>query len=101
LKIKVYARSVVADAEEMELEMVVYGGADNEAYNTHDGSIAQLDSTSVNFAADDIIFWTNTVAGTLLLTGGDSIEVKVLHEAAEGENCETDAFFRTVEIEYQ
>lgn len=36
----------------------------------------------------------------LSLDGGDSIEVKVLHEAAEGDNCQTDAFFRTVTIEY-
>ena len=100
MKMKVYARSVVAEVHEMELEMVVKGGADNEGYGTHDGSIAQLDSASVNFAADDIIHWVNTEAGVLALVGGDSVEVKVLHEAAEGDNCETDAFFRTVEIEY-
>lgn len=97
---KVYARTVVLEADEMELEMVVLGGADNEPYNTHDGSIAQLDSVSANFAADDVIFWRNTEAGVLALVGGDSVEVKVLHEAAQGANCATDAFFRTVEIEY-
>lgn len=100
VRMKVYARSVVAETHEMELEMVILGGADNEPFGTHDGSIAQLDSASINFAADDIIFWINTEAGTLALVGGDSVEVKVLHEAAEGDNCETDAFFRTVEIEY-
>lgn len=100
VRIKIYARSVVGETHKMELEMVVLGGADNEAFNTHSGSIAQLDSTSVNFAADDIIFWINTEAGTLALVGGDSVEIKVLHEAAEGDNCETDAYFRTVEIEY-
>jgi len=100
VRMNVYARSVVAEVHEMELEMVVNGGADNEAFNTHVGSIAQLDSVSVNFAADDIIFWINTEAGTLALVGGDSVEVKVLHEAAEVDNCATDAFFRTVEIEY-
>ncbi|MCK5018854.1 MAG: right-handed parallel beta-helix repeat-containing protein [Candidatus Peribacteraceae bacterium] len=100
VRMNVYARSVVTEADEMELQMVVLGGADNEAYNTHDGSIAQLDSVSANFAADDIVFWRNTEAGVLALVGGDSVEVKVLHEAAEGGNCETDAFFRTVEIEY-
>lgn len=100
VRMNVYARSVVTEAHEMELEMVVNGGADNEAYTTHSGSIAALDSISVNFAADDIIFWRNTEAGTLALVGGDSVEVKVLHEVAEGDNCQTDAFFRTVEIEY-
>ena len=100
VRIKVYARSVVAEVHEMELEMVIYGGADNQAYTTHNGSVAQLDSTSVNFGADDIIYWTITEAGVLALLGGDSMEIKVLHEAAEGDNCATNAYFRTVTIEY-
>lgn len=98
--IRVYARSVVTETHEMELQMVVEGGADNEPYTTHTGSVAQLDSVSVNFAANDIIYWQNTEAGTLALLGGDSVEVKVIHEALEEDNCATDAFFRTVEIGY-
>jgi len=100
VRMKVYARSVVAEADKMRLELVINGGADNEAFNTHAGSVADHPSTSVNFAADDVIFWTVITAGVLALLGGDSVEVKVLHEIAGGADCATDAYFRTVEIEY-
>jgi len=76
VRVEVYARAKTLEVHEMELEMVVKGGADNEPYATHDGSIAALDSISVNFAADDVIFWRNTEAGTLALLGGDSVEVR-------------------------
>ncbi len=100
VRMKVYARTHTAETHEMELEMAVFGGADNEPHNTHDGSIAQLDSVTVNFADNDIIHWVNTEAGTLALIGGDSVQVECRHEAAEGDNCATNAYFRTVEIEY-
>jgi parallel beta-helix repeat protein len=100
MSMKVYARSVVLEADAMRGEFKVYGGADNEAYNTHDGSVADHPSTSSNFAADDVIFWTLVTAGVLALLGGDSVEVKVLHEAAGGDDCATEAYFRTVEIAF-
>ena len=97
---KVSARAVILSAAAMRAEFVVYGGADNEAYNTHDGSIANHPSTSTNFAADDIIYWVLTEAGILALVGGDSVEIKVLYEDAGNGDVVTDAFFRTVTIEY-
>ncbi|MBA7680266.1 hypothetical protein ES703_88578 [subsurface metagenome] len=100
VRMKVYARSVVLEADKMRLEFVIEGGADNEAYTTHTGSVANHPSTSGNFAADDIIFWTVTEAGVLALVGGDSVEVKVLHEEAGNGDCATNAYIRTVEIEY-
>jgi len=100
VRMNVYARSVVAEADSMRLEFVIYGGADNEVYTTHDGSVANHPSTSSNFAADDVIYWTITTAGALALTSGDSIEIKILHEDAGGADCATDAYIRTVEIEY-
>jgi parallel beta-helix repeat protein len=100
VRMKVYARSVILEADKMRAEFVVYGGADNEAYNTHNGSVANHRSTSSNFAADDVIYWTLTTAGVLALLGGDSIEIKVLHEAAGNGDCATNGYFRTVEIEY-
>lgn len=99
-RIKIWARSVVADAEEMHLETVVNGGADNEAYNTHTDTQANLDSTSTNFAADDIIYWIIDSASINALKGGDSVEVKVLHEAAVAPDCATDAFFRAITVEF-
>jgi parallel beta-helix repeat protein len=100
VRMKVYARSIATEADRMRLELVIYGAADNEPYNTNNGSIADHPSTSVNFAADDIIFWTIITAGVLALIGGDSVEVKVLWETQGGGDCPTGAYFRTVEIEY-
>lgn len=100
VRMKVYARSVALEADKMRGEFVIYGGADNEAYNVHNGSVANHPSTSANFAADDVIFWTIVTAGVLALLGGDSVEVKVLHEAAGGADCATNAYLRTVEIGY-
>jgi parallel beta-helix repeat protein len=100
VRMKVYARSVPAEADHMRLELVINGGADNEPFNTHVGSVADHPSTSVNFAANDVIYWTVITAGVLALLGGDSVEVKVLHEIAGGADIATNAYFRTVEIEY-
>lgn len=100
VRMKVYARAVPTEADKMRAEFVIYGGADNEAYNTHDGSVADHPSTSSDFAADDVIYWTITEAGILALLGGDSVEVKVLHEAAGNGDIDTQAYFRTVTIEF-
>jgi hypothetical protein len=62
--------------------------------------VANHPSSSSNFAANDVIFWTIVTAGVLALLGGDSVEVKVLHEAAGNGDCATNAYIRTVEIEY-
>ena len=100
VRAKVYARSGVLEADHMRGEFVIYGGADNEAYNTHDGSVANHPTDSVNFAANDIIFWTIATAGLLAMVGGDSIEVKAIYELAGNGDCATNAYLRTVEIEY-
>lgn len=97
---KVYARSAVAEVHSMEADFTIYGAADNEAYTTHNGSVAGLASTSINFAADDVIYWSLTAAGLLAMLGKDSVQVKVDYAAADGDNCATNAYFRTVEIEY-
>jgi len=96
----IYAHSVVTEGDKMELDIAINGGADNEPYNTHSYSGSGVDSTSSNFAANDIIYWTVTHADVTALTGGDSVEVKVVYAAAAGANCATDARFRTIEIEY-
>ena len=100
VKMKVYARSVVAEADKMRLELVIYGAAGNEVYTTHNGSVANHPSTSLNFGADDIIFWEIDEAGVLDLREADSVQVKVLHEDAANGDCQTNAYFRTVELEY-
>ncbi len=98
--LKIYARSVILEADKMRLEINVNGGADNEAYTTHQTLAPNTASTSSNFAADDVIYWTLTSAQILALNAGDSIEVKVLHEVAGNGDCLTNAYIRTVEIGY-
>jgi len=100
VRMKIYARAGVLSAAAMRLEINVNGGADNEAYNTHATAAPNTPSTSTNFAADDVIFWTLTSAEIVALLGGDTVEVKVLHEAAGDGDVATNAYIRTVEIEY-
>lgn len=100
VRMKVYAVSGILEIDGMRLELIIYGAADNENYQTHNGSVANHPSTSANFAAGDVIFWTIETAGVLALLGGDSVEVKVLHEVAGDGDCATNAYLRTVEIEY-
>jgi len=98
--LKTYARTVVASVPTMALEINVNGGADNEAYTTHQTLALNTPSTSSSFAANDIIYWTLTSVNILALSAGDSVEVKVLHEAANAGGITTNAYIRTVEIGY-
>ncbi|MBA7590849.1 hypothetical protein ES708_32990 [subsurface metagenome] len=101
IKLKIYARAVDPSGTTMALEINVNGGASNEAYTTHATAAPNTPSTTTNFAADDVIFWELSSAEIVALNAGDSIQVVVLHEAANDGGIETDAYIRTVEIEYQ
>jgi len=101
--IRIYARSMLTEAHGMALTITANGGASNEAYNTEAISIADKISETLNFTADDIIYWeidSGDDADIGHLTGGDSVEFKVVGQAAVGDNCATDARFRCVEIYY-
>lgn len=100
VRIKVWARSVVAEADAMHVLLIVNGGAANEAYNTHTTTTVNKNSTTTNFAADDIIYWTCEEAEILALLRGDSVELRVWHEAAVAPDCATDAYFRAITVEY-
>jgi parallel beta-helix repeat protein len=101
MKLKIYARAVDASGTTMALEINVNGGASDEAFTTHATAAPDTPTTTSNFAADDVIFWELSSAEIVALNAGDSIQVVVLHEAANGGGIETDAYIRTVEIEYQ
>ena len=100
VRAKVYARSAVAEADKMLVDLICFGAADNEPYNTHDGSLASALNFSANFAADDVIYWVLASAGLIALVGGDSVEFKVLYRVAAGANIDTQAYIRTLSIEY-
>lgn len=100
MSIKIYARAVVLSAAAMRLEINANGGASNEPFGTHATAQPNTPSVTTNFAANDVIYWQLTVAGITALLGGDSVEVKVLHEIAGGGDVATNAYLRTVELEY-
>jgi len=100
MRMKIYAISQAAEADAMNLEINVYGAADNEAWNTHTTNLATAQSTTTNFAAGDVIHWARTDASIIAMAGGDSVRIDVLHEPAAGGDCETNATFRTVSFEY-
>ena len=103
VKWKIWAVALVAEADRMRLEIVGRGGGDNEVYTTESVDIANKASTSSNFAANDVIYWTLTASDDPDIddfVGGDAIMIKVKHEAAGDGDCATDAAFLCVEIEY-
>lgn len=103
IDLRIWAYSVVAEADAMRLEIVANGGASNEPYNTEGISVVDKASETTNFAADDIIYWELTSSDDAdlgHLAAGDSVELKVLHEAAGGADCATDARFRFIELRY-
>lgn len=103
VRIQIHAMSVVNEADAMRLEIAMNSGYPNEAYNAEAISVADKPSDTTNFAANDIIKWVLTPSDDAdigHLRAGDSLDIKVLHEAAGGDDCETDARFRDVWIEY-
>lgn len=100
VRMNVYGRCAVAETHQMLADFTIYGAKDNEPYDTHDGSVASLKSTTINFANNDIVYWTVTSAGVLALLARDSVEVKIFHRATAGVDIETNAYMRTVSIEY-
>lgn len=100
---KIWATSLVAEADAMRLEINGYGGADNEAYNTETVAVANHPSESSNFAVNDVIYWVLDSSDDVDLDdmlGNDQIMIQVLHEVAGGPDCATDAAFTCAEIEY-
>lgn len=100
VKIYVYARSLVTEADAMRCDFTIQGGADNENGAAHDGSETNLPSTSTNFTQNDVIYWTLDAAGVTALTGGDSVIVRAIYHIAGGVDSETDAGFRTASVFY-
>lgn len=82
----------------MRLEININAGSEDEAFNTHTINVPNHPSDVTNFAANDVVKWT--VVGPTVLVAGDSVEVKVLHEAAGNGDIATDAVFRSVEVQY-
>ena len=103
VRIKIWAVSNVLEADHMRLEININAGASNEPYTTEAIAVANKPSETSNFAVNDVIYWEidpsdDPDIGDL--AGGDSLGIKVLHEAAGDGDIATDAVLRCVEIEY-
>jgi len=100
---KIYAQSIVLEADGMELLIEGQGGSDNAAFNAQAVSVASEGSVSTNFAANDWIYWQVDPADDVDIddfAAGDHIQIKVTFAAADGGNCATDATFTCTVIEY-
>lgn len=103
IRIKIFAVANVTETHNMTLEVTGEACADNQAFTTESIDIATLNSTSYNFAADDLIYWTIDVdddADVDDVEGKDSLQIIVIYEAASGGACATDAIFRYIVVEY-
>jgi len=103
LQIKVFATSIVAEADAMHAEFVINAATDNEAYNTHSVNLTDFNSYSTNFGVNDNIEWRITDGDSATIASfaaGDTVLFQVLHEAAGGADCATDAAFHNVQIKY-
>lgn len=99
-----FALSIVAEADQMLLDIYINGATDNEPYNNHNFSALSVKSKTINFAASDILLWDLTVDAypTLgNLSGGDVLGIAALYRAVGAPDCATNAKFRAVLIEWE
>lgn len=102
VRLRIKAVSIVAEADAMRLQIDGFAGADNEAEGTETITIADKPSATTNFSANDYIHWLLTASDDADIddiVGGDTVQIKVQHEAAGGADCATDAVFQTLEID--
>ncbi len=103
VSLQVYGVSEVAEADEMRLELEAYGAASDEIFSTETISVVDKDSVTTNMAIDDIVYWNFTVADDAdfgNLATGDSLQIKVLHEAVGGGSIDTQCVFRYALLRY-
>ncbi len=104
VRFKIWAVGLAAPGagNAMMLEININAGGDDEVYTTEAIAVANKPSTTDNTAINDVIHWMIDATDDVDvddIVGGDSVEVKVLHEVASGGDIATDATFRTVVVE--
>jgi len=100
MRIRVYARTVIAEVHNMHIEVVFNAGSFNASYNGHTYDWTNLNTAFSNFPADAIVYWSCTQAALTAVSGSHSMEIKVLYESAVTDDCATDAYFRGVTVEW-
>jgi len=96
LRIEAWARTQIAEADQMLCDFTVDGAADNELSNTHTIALASQQSVTSNFAQFDIIHWSLTHANINAISGGDSVRVVPLHRVVAAPDIDTQAEFRRI-----
>jgi len=99
VKLEISGRSVVAEGDGMLLELRTNAGADNEPSNTHTETVTVI-STTLNFAANDIIRWLRSSDVITAIKGGDSLSVRCVHAAAVAPDCATNVDLRNLTVYY-
>ena len=102
VSLKIYGVSEVDAADEMHLELSMYGAASDEIFSTTPISVTNKDSETTNMAADDIVYWKfiDTDADFGDLTRGDSLQIKAIYEGAVVPDSDTQAVLRYALLEY-
>jgi len=103
VSLKVYGVTEVLEADEMRLELEMYGAASDEPFTTETISVADKDSETTNFIIGDVVYWKFVLGDDADfgdLAAGDSIQIKVIHEAVGGGSIDTQAVMRYALLEY-
>lgn len=106
VRIKIWAVGLVGPGVSpgyMRAQFTGEAAASDETYTTEPIDVVDKNCEEDNFAANDVIHWVLDVtddADIGQILGGDSLQFKVLHEGGAGDDIETDAIFRCIEIEY-
>lgn len=103
-RVVIFAVSVVAEADQMLLDIYINAAADNEIYNAHSATNLNVKSKTVNFAATDILTWDLTVdlyPNLANLVGGQRISIAALYHALSAPDCATNAKFSAVLVEWE
>lgn len=103
VSLKVYGVSMVAEADEMHLELEMYGAASDEPFATYTIAVANKDSETTNFIIGDVVYWKFVVGDDAdfgNLTAGDSLQIKVIYEGAVAPDSDTQAVLRYALLEY-
>ncbi len=105
VRIKIWAVGLIAPGagDQMRLEILVNAGGNDEVFTTEAISVVNKNNVTEATAINDVIYWMIDASDDTdidEIVGGDSVEIKVKHEAAGNGDAATDAVFRSVEIEY-
>ena len=103
VSLDVYGVTEVLEADEMRIELEMYAAASDEPFTTETISVADKDSETTNMAVDDIVYWSFVLADDADfgdLAAGDSLQIKLIHEAVGGGSIDTQAVLRYAILRY-